>query len=205
MIEIYEHTIEETLINKNGYILDIGCLGFQFTKEMKKYCNNIIGIDPNPNIKNIPNDIIFYNKALVNNNSDYINYHTYNDKSGNSLLKPDKDWCKYINTIKVKCIMKEHNIDQFELIKIDIEGGEYEFLNKIDWTISKQYTIEFHDFRNMNPYYPNNESYYDKLFSKMEKYCDIIKHKKTSHPGFPKGKGDNYWDSLFFLKKEFYK
>jgi hypothetical protein len=33
MITIHEHTIEEKLIDKNGWILDLGCIDFTFAKE----------------------------------------------------------------------------------------------------------------------------------------------------------------------------
>jgi hypothetical protein len=139
-----------------------------------------------------------------------IEFFIYNDINGYSLLNPDKDWCSLLekNVVKstnLKKIMDKYNVQQFELIKFDIEGAEYEILMNIDWTISKQYSIEFHDFRNMNPYSPNNLRFYDELFSKMRKYCDIVKHELTDHPGFPHGLGRNYWDSLFVLKKEFWK
>ena len=63
--------------------------------------------------------------------------------------------------------MTKYDIEQFELIKFDIEGSEYSILENLDWTISKQYSIEFHDFRFMNPYYPHNEFYYFNLKEKL--------------------------------------
>jgi hypothetical protein len=57
----------------------------------------------------------------------------------------------------------------------------------------------------MNPYYPNNEIYYLKLKEKLLNYCNISTHEMTDHPGFPEGMGRNYWDSLFVLKKEYWK
>lgn len=110
-----------------------------------------------------------------------------------------------VPTITLKKLMEKYSIEQFDLIKIDIEGGEYELLENIDWTISKQYSVEFHDFRGMNPFFPNDELYYDSLLAKMKQYCDVAQHEKTNHPGFPLGKGYNYWNSLFLLKKEYYK
>jgi hypothetical protein len=96
--------------------------------------------------------------------------------------------------------MDKYNIEKFELIKFDIEGSEYEILEKMDWSITKQISVEFHDFRNMNPFSPNNEIYYTNLFSKIPTNYTIAQHQKTNHPGFPLGMGLNYWDSLFIQK-----
>jgi FkbM family methyltransferase len=210
MITLSEHTIEESIINKNGYILDLGCVNFSFSMDVKKYCDNIICVDPNPKIVNIPDGLIYKKCALVDNNEKYVDFFIYSDVQGHSLLNPSRDWCQLVNKVRVDAInlndiMIEYGIEQFELIKFDIEGGEYKILENIDWTISKQFSIEFHDFRFMNPYYPNNEVYYQEIFKKLLVYCDIAQHNISNHPGFPVGAGSNYWDSLFILKKEYWK
>lgn len=211
MITISEHTIEEGIIDKNGWVLDLGCINFTFANEIKKYCDNVICVDPNPNIKEVPEGILYERKAVTHleNVSDQ-SFYIYNDINGYSLLNPSRDWCTLQSVVTVdvttlKDLMIKYNIKQFELIKFDIEGAEYKILENMDWTISKQYSIEFHDFRFMNPYYPNNQLYYDNLIREVEKYCEIKQHDNTDHPGFPTGHGLNYWDSLFILKEEFYK
>lgn len=206
MITISEHTIEESIIDKNGWVLDLGCINFTFANEVKKYCDNILCIDPNPNIKEIPNGIIYERKAVTHlNNLKTQNFYIYNDINGYSLLNPKRDWCTLekiitVDVTTIKDIMEKYKIKKFELIKFDIEGAEYQILEYLDWTISKQYSIEFHDFRFMNPFYPNNQIYYDRLLEKITQYCKVVKHEKTDHPGFPMGLGSNYWDSLFIEK-----
>lgn len=209
MITISEHSFEEKIINPMGYVLDLGCINFMFSCELKKYCDNIISLDPNLQIEKAPCDVFFEKVALIHDNKDEIDFHIYNDKHGNSILNPRNDVCSKEGMIRVKTttlenIMKKYQIQQFELIKFDIEGAEYDILKNIDWRISKQYSIEFHDFRGMNPEEPNNEKYYEELFQNMLVYCDVIQHNKTNHPGFPSGIGENYWDSLFILKKEYW-
>jgi FkbM family methyltransferase len=203
---ISEHSIEETLIDKKGWVLDLGCIDFSFAKEIKKYCDNVICVDPNPNIKEIPSGLIYENLAITHlDNVNEQSFYIYNDIQGYSLLNPSKDWCvlQKIITVKVttiKKIMEKYGIKKFELIKFDIEGSEYEILRNIDWSISKQYSVEFHDFRFMNPYYPDNDKYYTELFKKFEDKMTIIKHELTDHPGFGGTAGRNYWDSLFIEK-----
>ena len=205
MIKIHEHTIEETIIDKNGWVLDLGCINFEFSLGLKKYCNNIICVDPNPNIKDIPDGIFFEKAALISGDTTEVDYYIYNDIQGFSLLNPNQDWCSLIDKIKIpsinfKYIMDKYNIEKFELIKFDIEGSEYDILEKMDWGITKQISVEFHDFRNMNPRYPNNEKYYTDLLNNIPNNYIVAQHQKTDHPGFPFGMGLNYWDSLFIEK-----
>jgi FkbM family methyltransferase len=210
MISIDEHALNESILKKDGWVLDLGCVGFNFAKNIKQYVNNVIAIDANPSIVNTEN-VIFENIAITSDESQLsITYNIFDDSQGNSLYHPINDWCKFQKSVKVptttiKKLMEKYNVNQFELIKLDIEGSEYDLLMNLDFKISKQYSIEFHEFRGMNPYTPNNEKYYDNLFKIMKPYCDIIKHQKTNHPGFPLGLGLNYWDSLFILKEEFWK
>lgn len=203
MITIQEHTIEESIINKNGFILDSGCVHFSFSLGVKEYCDNVICIDPSSSIENIPDGLTFIRKALIAGDQKKVSFFEYTDIQGNSIYNPVGDCCRLKNTVEVEAcnitdIMHQYQINQFELIKLDIEGAEYSILNDIDWTISKQYSVEFHDFRNMCP----NQDFYEKLFHKMSKYCDIIQHQQTDHSG---GAGRNYWDSLYVLKKEYWK
>ena len=206
MITLSEHTIEETIIDPDGWILDLGCINFSFANDVKKYCKNILCIDPNPNIKDIPDGIIFESVAVTHEeNLNEKEFFIYNDIQGYSLLNPQRDWCSLEKVIKVpvttiKSLMNKYKINKFELIKFDIEGAEYKILEFLDWTVSKQYSVEFHDFRFMNPYYPNNEEYYELLFKKIQGEVDITLHNQTDHPGFPSGMGKNYWDSLFIQK-----
>lgn len=203
---IFEHSIDVSLISNTGWVLDLGCINFNFYKEVKKLSNNIICVDPNPKIKDVPDGCIFINKAIHNLSNKNIDYFIYEDQHGNSLFKNENDYSQLIGnieieTISIEDIMKEYNIKQFDLIKFDIEGAEYDILSNIDFTISKQYSIEFHDFRN----FLNTDSFHEKFIENCSKYCDIIQHEKSKHAWEQVGKTFNYWDSLFTLKKEFYK
>ena len=208
MKTISEHTIDETIIDRNGWILDLGCINFTFAQEIKPYCDNILCVDPNPKILDdeIPKNVIYERIAITHQeNVKTQTFYIYNDKNGHSLLHPPRDWCILEGTIDIpvstiKDLMAKYKIEQFELVKFDIEGAEYDILRNLDWSIAKQYSVEFHDFRFMNPCYPDNEKYYRELFERISDNVNIVKHELTDHEGFPQGMGRNYWDSLFTLK-----
>lgn len=207
----YEHSFELDLIVPGGWGIDFGCgADFLISKTMSELGLNVISVDPNPSITEVPNikNMQYERVALVTDpNIKSLDFNIYNDNDAATLLTPIKDvsFVKKKETISVNAmtidqIMKKYNINQFEILKLDIEGAEYDFLMTIDFPIAKQISVEFHDFRSLNPEYPNNEIYYNKLFNKLLKYYKIAKHKIEQHPGLPGPQGYNYWDSLFVLK-----
>jgi FkbM family methyltransferase len=204
MVTIHEHTIEESYLHRSGAVLDLGCINFNFSLAVREYCDTVISVDPTPVIVSVPSGIIFESKAVVSDESDItvVACSLFSDPLRNSIMDTIDENSKYIyvQTMSIQDIMKKYHIDQFDLIKMDIEGAEYDILDHIDWTCAKQYSIEFHDFLGFNPNGDNPEKYYEQLFTRMKPYCDIVKHEYTYE-----GNGYNYWDSLFVLKKEFHK
>lgn len=209
--DICEHSIDVDILSDNGWVLDFGCgVDFLFSKEMAKMGMNVISIDPNPKIKDIPeNEKIHYeNCALVTDeNLEFIEFDIFNDTDAASFVQTKNEvffikkmYKTSVKTTTVSKLMEKYDIKTIDVLKLDIEGAEYDFLNKIDKPIAKQISIEFHDFRGMNPYYPNNNIYYDKLFEKLNKWYKIVKHEITQHPGIGGPLGLNYWDSLLILK-----
>lgn len=209
MISIYEHSVEESLIQKGGFAIDFGCgTDFLFSKGIEKYGLKVISVDPNPKIVNIPeNANIFYENCALVTKEDIQNVtmKLYNDADAATISMANSDILHstsstIVKTTTIENIMKKYSVDQFEILKLDIEGSEYEFLMSIDRPIAKQITVEFHDFRNINPYFPNNEKYYELLFEKLGKWYRVAKHKLEEHKGMPQNLKYNYWDSLFILK-----
>lgn len=209
--EIYEHSVDIDLLKKGGWVLDFGCgVDFFFSKGMAELGMKVVSIDPNPKINKVPDieNIFYENSALVSDeNLEYIEMDIFNNVDAASFVKTinDVSFVKKQYKINVKTttlnkIIQKYDIDEIEVLKLDIEGAEYEFLNSIDRPIAKQISIEFHDFRGMNPYYPNNALYYEKLFEKLSKWYNVAKHKITQHPGIGGESGLNYWDSLLILK-----
>lgn len=208
---ICEHSIDIDLLNKNGWVLDFGCgVDFLFSKEMIKMGMQVISIDPNPKINEIPNDenIHYERCALVTDeNLEFIEFDIFNDTDAASCVKTQNDvffikkmYNTAVKATTLKKIIKKYNIEKIDVLKLDIEGAEYDFLNSIEGPIANQISIEFHDFRGMNPHYPNNNIYYEKLFDKLTKWYSIVKHEITQHPGIGGTSGLNYWDSLLILK-----
>jgi FkbM family methyltransferase len=188
---IHRHTFREDLLIKGGYVLDLGCSDFIFTRYMLKNEMKVISLDPRKNIY-VFEDLLtnpnftFLEKACVGvKNGDTAPYHTYQHWGSNSLINTpemlsnetnlghSKNPFKETYNVKVTTIaeiMSEFNIDKFELIKMDVEGMEYEILSNLPDNCSKQISIEFHDFLSLNPSDDIEEYHIDLLKNNLSTY-----------------------------------
>ncbi len=204
---IYEHSIDDSILVSPGYVLDAGCgVDFFFSKYMAEKGFTVISVDPNPKIIDIPKhtNIHFEHKALVSDSNKNAQMLIFDDTDAATIINTSNDVISKINATTVECttveeIMQKYSIKQFEIIKLDIEGSEYNISDNLDYIKAKQISVEFHDFRNMNPYYPDNEKYYFLLKQKLTKTHKIAKHEIEIHGGMPEHLQKNYWDSLFTI------
>ena len=210
IINISEHSIETDILTPGGWVMDFGCgVDFIFSKKMVEMGMKVISIDPNPNIKNVPQiENLFYERMalVVDESLESIDLDIFNDNDAASTIKTNNDvsFVSKNDTISVgattiKKLMNKYGIEKLDLLKLDIEGAEYSVLMSLDPNVTKQISVEFHDFRGMNPKYPDNEEYYNELRTHLKDYS-FVRHLKEQHLGIPGNEGLNYWDSLFISK-----
>jgi hypothetical protein len=182
MITIAEHTIEESLLPQRAKIMDIGCRGFLFYGELIRLGHQVFPIDID----------LFYNTP-----SYYI--LAISGKEGKCSVKHSKDpqatcitagFDIPMHTIKSFSEMVE--VDFWDLIKIDIEGGEYEVIMSLTEPPAKQLSIEFHLHTGVYGLQQMAEMR-DKLTSLG---YEAVSHEMTKQHGL----GLNFWDSLFILR-----
>ena len=186
---IHDHTYDESIIDYNGWVLDLGCNDFIVSKHFLDKGLKVIALDPIKDI-NIPQNLLqnqnfyFINKACVGlHNAPKMMFFEYIAPGANSLYNspeklhnlpsghannPFKD--KYlVETITIKEILQQFQINQFEIIKMDVEGAEYDILENLPEKCAKQISVEFHDFLDLNPMKDCN-LYHDLLDKKMSNY-----------------------------------
>lgn len=188
MIEkVAEHLIDLELLPQKATILDLGCLGFIFTKEMRRLGHRVYPVD----IQYFQ-DEFYYRVAITNYN-------------GYGYVLPDRDpqafrFVQQMTTAEknggysmVMCetledFMRNNHVEYFDYIKCDVEGSETQIIASLTKPPSKQFEVEFH----MHTGYPEDgvELMVNKLQSLGYK---IASHEKTSQHGC----GENYWSSLF--------
>ena len=130
-------------IKKGDVVLDVGSnLGFFSLFALNEGANKIFSIEPSPNnfehLKNNTKDfpqIVTIQKAITYEDeqvdffldvasSVHTLYPNSNQKEGNTVIK--------IDGLDINSIIKNYGIEKIDFLKIDCEGGEYPFFEKID-------------------------------------------------------------------------
>jgi FkbM family methyltransferase len=212
------HTFIPSYLTNDSYILDLGSHKGEFSLELaKKYdYKKIITIEANPELVKITRkntssvrDIIVIEGMIsssTNSSSDfYINSNLPEASSAINEIADEQWWfTEETNNIDYKPIkrilvsnynlhdlIKKYEINEIGLIKMDVEGSEWDILNNFDENLAKkvkQISVEFHDF-------------YGKKY--REKSASVIHHLKQlgykfeHKPGFW-GFGTPYADCIFY-------
>lgn len=213
----HNHTYEPNIIDSNGWALDLGCNDFIMTKHLLSKGLKVIAIDPIKTI-NIPQDILnnpnftYLQKACVGIKKEQtVRYYEYSHWGANSIVNtPDKLHSPEnhghgnnpfkesydVDAITIQELMNEYKIEQFEFIKIDIEGAEYDILENLPKKCTKQMSIEFHAFLGLTPI-KDVEEYHKFLTEKLEDY--FVSYEQLE----PLKRNPEYWDrndTLYVLK-----
>jgi len=72
----------------------------------------------------------------------------------------------FVETTTIEEIMNQFNIEQFEMVKMNVEGSEYEILEYFPKMCAKQISISFHEFLGLNPY-EDIEDYHTNVLPKL--------------------------------------
>jgi FkbM family methyltransferase len=183
--EFFVDKIYDDLNIKNlDCCFDLGANVGLFTKYLKTInCNKVFCFEPNKlafeslekNLKNEDN-IKLFNLAVSHNNKPL---RLYID-DGNSLISSACDVKNNyydVQTTTLKDILLENKIDNVDLIKIDIEGMEFDLIDNLDDSIFNKvdrFLIEYHDF-----YFKDGAEKLEGLKSKLSYngYNIVNKHK----------------------------
>jgi FkbM family methyltransferase len=155
-IVIKEHTLFSELFNDELVIIDLGACRGEFIEKINEMFNvkKAILVEANPtNYSKLirRNNYILYNNAISDINGSSIIFYE-DEKSpynGSYVFNYFSGKPHDIKTITLEQIFIDNNIDYVDILKVDIEGAEYDLLNSISdeiYSKIKQLTIEFHDF-----------------------------------------------------------
>ncbi len=138
--------IHDCVYEHDGCIVDVGCLGWHWSKEFEGK-KRIIGVDP------------FENELIEGAELCKSLLGSFNGKSSLNSLQLNSSIVFDINTdesqefevINWKSLCKKYNIDKVSALKLNIEGSEYSFLNSLDsgdFEKIDQIAISFHHWKN---------------------------------------------------------
>jgi FkbM family methyltransferase len=188
--EIFEHSVDLSLLPEKANILDAGCRGFEFTRYFRERGHEVTALD----IDYLPEKDYYKRIGLSNiNGKAYIS----NDKDeqarkligGKEFLK-DSFVLAQNEVYTVTLDQLEKHLGRFNLIKLDIEGKEYDVLKEAKHPIAKQVSVEFH------AHCGQTKEQIDELLDKINEWYDI--HNRVWEERH--GCSANYWDILLIAK-----
>jgi FkbM family methyltransferase len=184
--------IIENLKTKEPIIFDIGCFIGNFSNKLKKDLNlpnkNFYLFDANPNLK-IKNfkyyNEVFSNKVQIKNfhlneffpaSGSGLKVDTKNDMIWNftrklatlSFGKSFKSFKVKTNTLDKFC--KKKKIKKIDILKIDVEGGEFEVLEGGKDILKRTYIIQVEIYQ--------NKKNFNKIEKKVTKFLERYNFKK---------------------------
>jgi len=179
--EIHEHSLDLSLLPEQANILDLGCRGFQFTDYMRVLGHKVTPVD----IDDFP-DRTYYRIAITGTDG-RVGIHRNSDPQATRVTKGDE-----LLSMTIETFSQSVGIEVWHLVKIDVEGSEYDIIMNLKKAPAKQLSVEFHLHTGI---------YTQKEVKQMEQKLhslgyDAVQHKLESRHGA----GYNYWDSLFILR-----
>lgn len=186
---IHEHSYDPSLLPERANILDLGCRGFLFTNYMTDLFHHVVPVDADALASDQP-----YLMCAVTDYNGWAEIIRNDDLQATRVRKVLKmnELDSYIHCYTIQMLSDVCGVEIWDLIKMDIEGSEYEVIMSLEKAPAKQLSIEFHLHTGV---YKQHEM--DLMESKLKNLGYYpAKHEMTSEHGA----GMNYWDSLFILK-----
>lgn len=187
------HTIDLDLLTPGGFVLDAGCRNFHFATELTKRNCIVVAIDADPTVENPGFGGVFLNVAIADKAGEQ-DFLMHANPEARHLVGPGvASFPKTkVNVITIADLMKFYRIGHWDVVKLDVEGAEYEILKNWPGPVASQISIEFHEHT-----MPQPQSVYDSIFEHLGKWYQVVRHiKEARHCTHP-----SFWDSLLTLKE----
>lgn len=193
MIEVIaEHSVETSLLPEKANILDAGCRGFEFANHFILNGHNVYTIDPDHSVVCLSEK--HFKFALSDHDGDSYLYKNH-DPQATSIIKNPLSMQHTAGVVECRTIVSFSmlvKIPFWDLIKLDIEGSEYEVIMSMDKAYAKQLSLEFHLHTGV---------YGDKKMREMEDKLVSLGYVPMSHEMTRQhGLGLNFWNSLWILQ-----
>lgn len=179
------HSVATDLLTK-GPVLDAGSRGLIMAKHLAGQGHQVIALDPGED--ETAEGVIVHKKALV---------HSSLAGKGNLRLVPTEDpEGRYIQSeggntygVSISALMQEYKIKQWDLVKLNIEGSEYDILDEWPGPIARQIVFSFHEHTQA----ARGKAECDRIINKLRTWYDIHNQVWEKRHFLP---SDNYWDVL---------
>ncbi len=193
---IAEHSVDISLLTRSSNVLDLGCRYFGFSKAMLEYVDKVCAVDADSMIVNPLPQVIKFLNAAVGTGASIQPFIKFGNGTGNFLHSseplPSKCEIEHVNVFSLEEVCEFFGVPFFDLIKMDVEGSEYELLHDLDCPIATSLSFELHQHTAKR----KPQWYINELFDNLKQWYDfpVIDYSEKHGAGF------NYWDCLGILK-----
>lgn len=136
------HTIDTERLTIGGWTIDAGCRDFSFSDEMRRLGQSVVALDPAPDVYPKGRELIFLPCALAAH-TEYRNFHIDPDPMASHLSDRLHEDSLRVFAFSIDRIQRMLRV-QFDCLKLDVEGEEYQILASLVSPPAKQLSIEFH-------------------------------------------------------------
>lgn len=192
MIEVIDNHSVRTDLLSGLPVIDAGCRGFRFAEWFAERGHSVLALDPGPDIKAPVNMKIGFNRvALVSEKEprlmtlerggDPEAWYVHHDP------RPE-NWACAVPTTHLGWVD-----GSWDVMKLNIEGSEYEVLSDLHRPIARQIVVSFHEHTARR----RGDAAIQEIVDHLAQWYVPIQHVKDERYCA----GPNYWDSLFVLKE----
>lgn len=190
---IHEHTIDLSCLT-GGIVIDGGCRGFLFSKEMASLGEKVYAFDPDELNEPVPTGVNCI-KAAIMNHSGYFKYVKTNDPNAGHIAASSHSPGVTVEAVSLSLLysLLGNNID---IAKFDIEAAEYLIFSDPKLKpVPKCLSIEWHE--HTQPILHNEM--FEVCLSNIKQHYEPVRLDR--HPAH--GLGNNIWDSCF-VRRDIY-
>lgn len=185
------HTIDVgRLTPGGGIVLDAGCRDYDFALEMSALQQTVVALDADPAVVAAdPHLEKFYvhHAALLHKLDGEMRFSPAGNGSRMGHFKEAEAIRVPITTIE----SLNRAYGDFAVVKLDIEGSEYEVLLNWPGPIADQITVEFHEHTKQGRDV-HGADVYNRIIERLDPWYRLIQHEPTPFMG-----GMNFYDSLW--------
>lgn len=191
------HSVDLASLGKKTNVLDVGSRGLRFARFFAERWHRVIALDPGES--EVAEGVEVYKLALVGKPSD--------SGDGKLILTEDRE-ARYVIPanaetdrpyLLVKCVtlpefMKLVGVQEFDLMKLNCEGVEFDILDNLHAPVARQIVVSFHEHCS---HARRGRQAVDNLIAKLGCWYDVVRHVWDERYSA----GMNAWDSVLVRRE----
>jgi FkbM family methyltransferase len=186
LLTVDNHSFCPGLLTK-GPILDAGSRGLRLSKWFAERGHRVVALDAGEDES--AEGVTFYKMALVGakHAGSFVKLIRTDDLEARYIGPADAQGDR-VPAVSLPFITNMMGVDKWDLVKLNIEGSEYDILEELDRPLARQIVFSFHEHTER----ARGREACDKIIAKLSEWYDV--HNQVWEQRY--GCRENYWDCL---------